>query len=91
MVSYPNSLCLLEGVKTDMKPVGFQGDLIQILTKMKIMKGRDEKEVRELFGFSWGKRRKRVGGQFTILFLFHGFCISLFSAEKHAGISEPLE
>lgn len=49
MVSYSNVLCLLEGVKTDMKPVGFQEDQIPILMKMKIMKGRDEKEVRELF------------------------------------------
>lgn len=49
MVSYPNVLCLLEGVKTGMKPVGFREDQIPILMKMKIMKGRDEKEVRELF------------------------------------------
>lgn len=51
MVFYPNFLCLLEDVKTDMKPVGFQEDQIQILMKMKTMKGRDEKEVRELFVF----------------------------------------
>lgn len=42
-------VCLLEGVKTDMKPVGFQEGRIQILMKMKITKGREEKEVRELF------------------------------------------
>lgn len=93
MVSYPNLLCLLEDVKTDMKPVGSQEDQIQILMKMKIMKGRDEKEVRELFIFFDGEREEKEGGggEFTILFPFHGFCISLFSAEKCTIISEPLE
>lgn len=62
MVSYPNLLCLLEDVKTDMKPVGFQEDQIQILMKMKIMKGRDEKEVRELFIFFDGEREEKEGG-----------------------------
>lgn len=39
-----------------------------------------------------GKEEEEGGGaEFTILFLFHGFCISLFSAEKHAIISEPLK
>lgn len=63
MVSHPNLLCLLEGVKTDMKPVGFQDDQIQILMKMKIMKGRGGKEVRDLLLWFWcGKRRKRGRG-----------------------------
>lgn len=62
MVSYPNLLCLLEDVKTDMKPVGSQEDQIQILMKMKIMKGRDEKEVRELFIFFDGEREEKEGG-----------------------------
>jgi len=62
MVSYPNFLCLLEDVKTDMKPVGFQEDQIQILMKMKIMKGREEKEVRELFMVLVGKEEKRREG-----------------------------
>lgn len=61
MISYPNLLCLLEDVKTDMKPVDFQEDQIQILTKMKIMKGRDEKEVRELFGVFYGEREEKGG------------------------------
>lgn len=78
MLSYPNSPCLLEDVKTDMKPVDFQEDRIQILMKMKIMKGRDGKEVRELFVFD-GERGEKGGGKFTILFLFHGFCISVLS------------
>lgn len=46
-----NLLCFLEDVKTDMKPVAFQEDQIQILMKMKIMKERDEKEVRDLIDF----------------------------------------
>lgn len=62
MVSHPDLLCLLEGVKTDMKPVGFQEDQIQILMKMKIMKGRDGKEVRELLKvLVWKEEKKREG------------------------------
>lgn len=59
-----NLLCFLEDVKTDMKPVAFQEDQIQILMKMKIMKGRDEKEVRELFDFLFDGERgeKEMGG-----------------------------
>lgn len=88
MVSHPDLLCLLEGVKTDMKPVGFQEDQIQILMKMKIMKGRDGKEVRELLKvLVWKEEKKREGG-FTVL--FHGFCISLSSREFTVN-SEPLE
>lgn len=62
MVSHPNLLCLLEGVKTDMKPVGFRDDQTQILMKMKIMKGRDGKEVRELLMvLVWKEEKKREG------------------------------
>lgn len=87
MVSHPNLLCLLEGVKTDMKPVGFQDDQIQILMKMKIMKGRDGKEVRELLVvLVWKEEKKREGNSV----LFHGFSISL-SSQEYAVNSEPLE
>lgn len=40
------SFIITGGVKIDMKPVGFQGDQIQILMKMKIMSEKGEKEVR---------------------------------------------
>lgn len=40
------SFVITEGVKTDMKQVGLQGDQIQILMKMKIMSERGGKEVR---------------------------------------------
>lgn len=60
MVSHPNLLCLLEGVKTDMKPAGFLDDQIQILMKMKITRGRDGKEVRELLmSLVWEDKKKR--------------------------------
>lgn len=85
IVSYPNLLCLLEDVKTDMKPVGFQEDQIQILMKMKIMKGREEKEVRELFILFMGGKKRRNMGTFTVLYS------SLLSAERCAVTSEPLE
>lgn len=63
MVSHPNLLCLLEGVKTDMRPVASPDDQTQILMKMKIMKGRGGKEVRELFMvLVWKEQRKRGRG-----------------------------
>lgn len=62
MVSHPNLLCLLEGVKTDMKPAGFLDDQIQILMKMKITRGRDGKEVRELLmSLVWEDKKKGRG------------------------------
>lgn len=66
MVSHPNLPCLLEGVKTGMKPVGFRDDQIQILMKMKIMKGRDGKEVRQLLMvLVWKEEKKREGNSLS--------------------------